>query len=170
MTLLLARYGLDDDSVLCIDPKPHRTEIGHADGIYARTLEVLATVGLEHKILRYGRRFTEIAEWHRTAGGELERRSCTSFSFSPARYGLTYGTSQGRIEKVLSDDLARYVKHGVEYGSKVLQANLNGKDPEYPGSDRISSRPVQKGHRGRLRASTAVQRSCRRKCVAAEHG
>ncbi|KAK5948421.1 hypothetical protein OHC33_010595 [Knufia fluminis] len=132
LTLLLARFGLGDDSVLCVDPKPHRTVLGHADGIIARTVEVLATLGLEHDVLKYGREFAESSQWTRTATGNLEKTTANPFFFSPARFGQTYGLHQGRFEKVLSDDLVKYVARGVEYGSEVLGASFDKDDPEYP--------------------------------------
>lgn len=123
---------MSDESVLCVDPKSQRTELGHADGIHARTVEILATLGLEHVVLKYGRRYTDTAVWHRTASGGIERTESRPFFFSPARYGQTYGIHQGRFEQILSNDLAQYVKHGVQYGSEVLEATLDENDPEYP--------------------------------------
>jgi len=118
--------------VLCVDAKARRTELGHADGINARTVEILATLGLEHVFLKDGREFTGTAVWHRRASGGLERTESRPFFFSPARYGQCYGIHQGRFEQSLSNDLAQYVEHGVQYGSQVLEAMLDENDPEYP--------------------------------------
>lgn len=48
--MLLARYGLTDESVLCIDSKPSTLKSGQADGIQPRTLEVFKTLGISDEI------------------------------------------------------------------------------------------------------------------------
>lgn len=105
---------------------------GSADGIHGRTVEILATLGLEHDILKHGRLFTEMAEWHAKADGGLERTTCSPFFFSPTRHGQTYGYHQGRFEKLLSEELAQYTEYGVEYGAELLEAGFDECDPEYP--------------------------------------
>ena len=97
-----------------------------------RSVEILATLGLEHDVLKYGRLFGGFNDWHRTAGGGVERTTSRPFFFSPARFGQTYGLHQGRFEQTLSNDLALYVKHGVQYGSEVMEAMFDESDAEYP--------------------------------------
>src|SRR5689334_19159797 len=41
LTLLLARYGMTDASLMCLDSKPGTLKAGQADGLQPRTLEVL---------------------------------------------------------------------------------------------------------------------------------
>lgn len=54
LELLLARYGLGDDSLLCVDAKPTTLKSGQADGIQPRTLETLKSLGLADEILCEG--------------------------------------------------------------------------------------------------------------------
>lgn len=54
LELLLARYGLSDDSLLCIDAKPTALKSGQADGLQPRTLEILKSLGLADEILCEG--------------------------------------------------------------------------------------------------------------------
>jgi hypothetical protein len=54
LELLLARYGLDDDSLLCVDAKPTTLKSGQADGLQPRTLEILKSLGLADEILCEG--------------------------------------------------------------------------------------------------------------------
>lgn len=131
MKLLLARYGLGDESVLCVDPKPRETDLGHADGIHARTMEVLATMGLEHEVVRQGRNFAVHAEWTKTPEG-LKRLTQRPFFLSPARFGQLHSLHQGRFERVLSADLRKYVEHGVQYLTSVEKVKIDESDPEYP--------------------------------------
>lgn len=131
MKLMLSRYGLSDNSVLCVDSKPGKTIIGHADGINARTMEILATIGLEHGPLKHGNEFINAAEW--VLGDEgiiksIERK----FYFSPARFGQMHTCHQGRFETWLSDDLKAYSTRGVQYNSSVEHVTVDSSDPDYP--------------------------------------
>ena len=54
LELLLARYGLSDESLLCIDSKPSTLKSGQADGLQPRTLETLKSLGLADEILTEG--------------------------------------------------------------------------------------------------------------------
>lgn len=54
LELLLARYGLSDDSLLCIDGKSTTLKSGQADGLQPRTLETLKSLGLADEILSEG--------------------------------------------------------------------------------------------------------------------
>ena len=54
LELLLARYGLSDESLLCIDAKPTTLKSGQADGLQPRTLETLKSLGLADEILCEG--------------------------------------------------------------------------------------------------------------------
>lgn len=54
LELLLARYGLSDESLLCIDAKSTTLKSGQADGLQPRTLETLKSLGLADEILSEG--------------------------------------------------------------------------------------------------------------------
>lgn len=54
LELLLARYGLSDESLLCVDSKPTTLKSGQADGLQPRTLETLKSLGLADEILTEG--------------------------------------------------------------------------------------------------------------------
>lgn len=51
LTLLLARYGLSDESLLYINAKDGAVRAGHADGLHPRTLEVFKSLGLADEVL-----------------------------------------------------------------------------------------------------------------------
>lgn len=54
LELLLARYGLKDESLLCVDSKSTTLKSGQADGLQPRTLETLKSLGLADEILTEG--------------------------------------------------------------------------------------------------------------------
>lgn len=63
MQLLLARYGLSDESLLCVDAKPTTLKSGQADGLQPRTLEILKSLGLADEILSEGCQMWQVTNW-----------------------------------------------------------------------------------------------------------
>ena len=135
LTLQLARYGLSEDSLLCIDAKEEYTKTGHADGITGRTLEILRTFGLEGDILRDGYRFNGFTIWAKSTT-DPTRIECTQrhrHTGGPQRYGFATTFHQGRLERLLKNDLRRYHPRGVDYSTSLVALQLDeATDPEYP--------------------------------------
>lgn len=95
-----------------LDSKPERTKIGRADGIQARSLDILRNMGLKRQFMAYDPgRIYEVAFWN--ASGKKEggiHRSSTWKSypkFIDTRYPFTTILHQGRIEKIFLDDLTK---------------------------------------------------------------
>lgn len=118
--------------MLCVDPKPRETDIGHADGVLSRTLEIFASLGLEMEITKFGRKFTEIAAWQRKPDGNIEQLMVSPFFFAPARFNDTTTIHQGRVERILGGDLKKYSRDGVHYNSSVEKVEIDEADAEYP--------------------------------------
>lgn len=88
LTLELARLGLNDHSLLCIDSKDDGTKTGHADGVNAWSQEILRTLGLEAEILREGNAFSEMGFWARSAHdpSRIEQKDKRPFQLSTVRF------------------------------------------------------------------------------------
>lgn len=90
-----------------IDNRTEATQIGRADGIQARTIDVLHNMGLKRPIMAYNPgRIYEVAFWN--SDGKVIQRTGTSKSYPDyidTRYPFTTILHQGRIEKVFLDDL-----------------------------------------------------------------
>ncbi|MCJ1472380.1 hypothetical protein MMC13_001027 [Lambiella insularis] len=133
LTLLLARYGLQDDRLLCVDSKPGTLKSGQADGLQPRTLEVLHSLGLAEEVLREGCQLWEVAFWNPSSTGGIEKTSYVPDIAVPAMFPHEFTIHQGRIERILSDDLSRYSKRDVEYSSRTTLVSIDeGGDPQYP--------------------------------------
>lgn len=135
LELLLARYGLSDDSLLCIDAKSGTLKSGQADGLQPRTLETLKSLGLVDEILCEGCQMWEVAFWNPSADKEkiIERTSIVPDVAVPARYAHEVTIHQGRIERILETDLLRYSNRGVQRDCKLLDARIDEEgDPEFP--------------------------------------
>ncbi|KAJ6003004.1 hypothetical protein N7451_005551 [Penicillium sp. IBT 35674x] len=135
LDLLLARYGLSDDSLLCVDSKPTTLKSGQADGLQPRTLETLKSLGLADEILTEGCQMWQVAFWNPSADKEkiIERTSIVSDVAVPARFPHEVTIHQGRIERILETDLLRYSKRGVQRNTKLIDVKIDEEgDAEYP--------------------------------------
>ncbi|CAI7582019.1 unnamed protein product [Penicillium bialowiezense] len=135
LELLLARYGLSDDSLLCIDGKSTTLKSGQADGLQPRTLETLKSLGLADEILSEGCQMWQVAFWNPSEDPEkiIERTSLIPDISVPARYPHEVTIHQGRIERILETDLLRYSKRGVQRNTKLLDVKIDEEgDPEFP--------------------------------------
>ncbi|PLN83409.1 FAD/NAD(P)-binding domain-containing protein [Aspergillus taichungensis] len=129
----LARLG--SYKIKHIDNRAEPTAIGRADGIQARTLDVLENMGLKRPIwaFRPGLIF-EVAFWGATPDGHGVRRIGTTKSYPDhvdTRYPFTTALHQGRIEGVFLDDLR---SRGVEIQRPwtIRAATSRGPGVEYP--------------------------------------
>ncbi|KAJ5919149.1 hypothetical protein N7466_010092 [Penicillium verhagenii] len=135
LDLLLARYGLTDESLLCVDSKPTTLKSGQADGLQPRTLETLKSLGLADEILTEGCQMWQVAFWNPSADKEkiIERTSIVSDVAVPARFPHEVTIHQGRIERILETDLLRYSNRGVQRNTKLIDVKIDEEgDAEYP--------------------------------------
>lgn len=135
LNLLLARYGLSDNSLLCVDAKPESLKSGQADGLQPRTLETLKSLGLLDEILCEGCQMWEVAFWNPSSDKDkiIERTSIVPDVAVPARYPHEVTIHQGRIERILETDLLRYSKRGILRDSRVVDVKIDEDgDSEFP--------------------------------------
>ena len=136
LTLELARLGLNDHSLICIDAKDEGTKTGHADGVNARSQEILRTLGLEADILRDGNAFSELAIWGPSEQDptQLETKDRrNTLHFPPFRFDALRTIHQGRIERILKSDLQSYSARGVQYSTSIQKVWLDKNNKaEYP--------------------------------------
>ncbi|KAJ5166264.1 uncharacterized protein N7482_005045 [Penicillium canariense] len=135
LELLLARYGLSDESLLCVDAKPTTLKSGQADGLQPRTLEVLKSLGLVDEILSEGCQMWQVAFWNPSNKKDkiIERTSIVQDVAVPARFPHEVTIHQGRIERILATDLLRYSKRGVQRNTKLIDVKIDeAGDAEFP--------------------------------------
>lgn len=155
LTLLLARYGLSDSSLLCIDAKSSQVECGHADGITGRTLEVFKTLGLVDEILNDGCQFSENVTWSSKGDDAgIQRVSRIPHFLARTRFAAdTITIHQGRIERILLDDLARYSTRGLERASRLTEVKIDEHDDlEFP----VLASIEHEGHQRLVRAKHLI--------------
>jgi phenol 2-monooxygenase len=137
-TLLLARYGLGD-TIACFDAKPGTLKAGQADGLQPRTLEVLKSLDVADEILNHGCHMSEVAFWNPIPKANpddapgIERTSFAPDVVVAARYKHEVTIHQGRIERILEDNLDQYAPNCIHRSSRFLEFRMDEKgDPEFP--------------------------------------
>ncbi|KAH7417733.1 FAD binding domain-containing protein [Cadophora sp. MPI-SDFR-AT-0126] len=170
LTTALTRYGLHSDSLLCIDARPHQTLIGNADGIAARTLEILGQLGLESEFRRHGAPFVESSIWGRekTDPESLKRKSTGPFYMAPARYEQMVTLHQAHVERVFKEDIAKYGGSEVQYRSRLIEMEIDETDPEFPVLAKIERDGVVEQVRSKYLIGSDGAKSTVRSCMKVE--
>ncbi|KAL5363873.1 putative efflux pump antibiotic resistance protein [Aspergillus floccosus] len=168
LNLLLARYGLSDDSLLCVDAKPGTLKSGQADGLQPRTLEVLKSLGVADEILNDGCHMEEVAFWNPSSNKDeiIERTSIVPDVAVPARYRHEVTIHQGRIERILETDLLRYSKRGVVRNTKLVDVKIDEDgDAEFPVVAEIETDGVRRTVRSKHLVGADGAHSAVRRCM-----
>jgi phenol 2-monooxygenase len=143
LTLLLARYGITGSSLLCLDAKPGTLKAGQADGLQPRTLEVLQSLGIAAEIIDEGCHMEEVAFWNPLPASPQEsgngvKRGIGRTEFVPdvnvpARFPFEVTIHQGRIERILQENLHKYAPEDtIRRSHHFLEYVVDVSDPEFP--------------------------------------
>ncbi|KKZ61508.1 hypothetical protein EMCG_00587 [[Emmonsia] crescens] len=136
LNLLLARYGLPDSSRLCIDSSTSEVKVGHADAVMLRTLEVFKSLDLANEIWNHGLRAYEFTRWIKDAGaptGFIRQFSLETGQIKGRYKPAMALISQGRVERIIRDDLRKYSKKGVSWNCRVLDVEIENEEmPGFP--------------------------------------
>ena len=135
LNLLLARYGLPSASRLCVDEQSSATKTGHADGLMPRTIEVLKSLDLADEIINHACHFRESATWvYSEESGGIERQKIETFEMGEHRFAAgIHCIHQGRVERIMEDDLKLYCERGVVRETKCVDVKIDEVgEPEFP--------------------------------------
>ncbi|KAH6643237.1 putative phenol monooxygenase [Boeremia exigua] len=143
LTLLLARYGITGSSLLCLDSKPETLKAGQADGVQPRTLEVLQSLGLAGEIIAEGCHMEEVAFWnavspnpqgaHNSFKKGIERSEFVPDVNVSARFPFEVTIHQGRIERILQDNLHLYAPEDtIRRSHRFLEFFVDESQTEFP--------------------------------------
>jgi 2-polyprenyl-6-methoxyphenol hydroxylase-like FAD-dependent oxidoreductase len=167
LELLLARYGLSDESLLCIDSKPSTLKSGQADGVQPRTLEVFKTLGISDEIENEACQMWQFAFWKTSEDKTkvIERENVVPEVIPPARFRYEATIHQGRIERILETDLLRYSKRGVQRETKLLHVQIDESDKEFPVLAEIETKGVKRTIRTKHLVGADGAHSVVRQCM-----
>ncbi|KAE8330329.1 FAD binding domain-containing protein [Aspergillus sergii] len=166
LKFLLSHYGLNDESVLCIDDKPKRLDRGHADGLQPRTMEVLKSLGLADRILHTGRHLWEFAFWEHTREKSIKRSFIAPTMTEGARYKQVTTINQGLVEREFEDGLLHYGGKGVQRNSKLVDVQFDGdEDPEFPITAQVDVNGTTRRYRTKFLVAADGAHSTVRRCM-----
>lgn len=140
---MLARYGLTGPSLLCLDSKPGTLKAGQADGLQPRTLEVLQSLGIAAEIIDEGCHMEEVAFWNAIPASSQEgpigaKRGIERSEFAPdvnvpTRFPFEVTIHQGRIERILQENLHLYAPEDtIRRSHRFLKYVVEDPNSEFP--------------------------------------
>ncbi|KAJ5947865.1 hypothetical protein N7466_000880 [Penicillium verhagenii] len=168
LTLLLARYGLSDESLLCIDSKPGTLKSGQADGIQPRTLEVFKSLGISDEIENEACQMWQFSFWNPSSNKDkiIERTAVMPEVIPAARFKYEATLHQGRIERIMETDLLRYSGRGVLRNTNLIDVSIDADgDAEFPVLARISVDGVERSVRTKHLVGADGAHSVVRRCM-----
>ncbi|KAI0642306.1 FAD binding domain-containing protein [Trametes meyenii] len=131
----LAQAGVH---VRIVDKRASRIQVGHADGIHARTLEILQSYGLKDRLIQEGQEVHRAAFYVPSQNGGIQRlRRGPAFTAPTARYPFACTRHQGGLEALLIDAMKakrlEVERPTIPVSLEVLHEDELLKDPsKYP--------------------------------------
>ncbi|KAI9691652.1 MAG: hypothetical protein M1822_007723 [Bathelium mastoideum] len=126
----LARCG-----VRCkiVDSRPGPLEIGQADGVQVRSMEIFESFGMVDELLRESYHNVEVTFWNadETRGGIVRTRSAPATQPGSSHLPRVL-LSQARVNGIFLDAMKRFNGQEVDYRYKVLDVKVNEEQASDP--------------------------------------
>lgn len=130
----LAQYGIN---CKVLERRDGPMEIGQADGVQCRTVEIFESFGISEELLRESYHVLEVAFWADHEGPGTIRRMGRTADTQP---GLSHQPhvilNQARINKLLIDKMHALNGQEIDYGYNVrdvqVDSRLSGNPEAYP--------------------------------------
>ncbi|KAJ5436044.1 Monooxygenase FAD-binding [Penicillium cf. griseofulvum] len=125
----MAQTGI---KAMLIDQKAQRTQVGHADGVESRTLEILDSFGLGESIYRGANLTIDLCLWNELENGGIQRQALLK-NKSPglSRYQeATYG--QGKLEENFLQFLRSHSSVEVRWNTTPVKLDILQNCTDYP--------------------------------------
>lgn len=113
-------------------------QLGQADGVQCRTVEVFESFGISEELLRAGYHVLEVAFWSSDASGNLIRTSRTADSIPGLSHQPHLILNQACINSFLLDAMHKFNRQEVSYGYTVDDIRIDS-----PSSADKNAYPVQ---------------------------
>ncbi len=113
----LARYGI---KCKIIDRRPGPMELGQADGVQCRTVEVFDSFAVAEELLRQAYHVLEVCFWASDGnGGGIVRTSRTADTAPGLSHQPHLILNQAKVNQILLDTMRRFNGQEVDYGYDV---------------------------------------------------
>lgn len=125
----LARLGI---KCKIVDARPGPLDIGQADGVQCRSVEIFESFGLSEELLREGEHNVEVAFWNpgkgtrngEEAGGIVRTRSAPATGKGQSHLPRVL-LNQARFHGMMLEAMRRFNGQEVEYGYRVLDVRVD---------------------------------------------
>jgi phenol 2-monooxygenase len=121
----LACYGI---RCTVLEKRPGPMEIGQADGVQCRTVEIFDSLGIAEELLREAYHVLEVAFWSSNDGTGITRTSRTADTQPGLSYLPHCILNQARINGLLLQCMQRSNDQQVDYGYDVLGVEVDSSE------------------------------------------
>ena len=119
----LARYGI---RCKIVDSRPGPLDVGQADGVQCRTVEVFESFGIVEELLREAYHVLEVTFWNSDGKGGGIVRTRSAADTAP---GLSHQPhvilNQARVNGLLLETMRKFNGQEVDYGYNVLDVSVD---------------------------------------------
>lgn len=145
--LWLAKLGV---SFRLLERRKGPLEVGQADGVQCRTVEIFESFGLSDALLRESYHVLELAFWSQTADGQLVRTARAPDTPSGLSHQPHVILNQARLNTLLLDEIFHQrPKQRIDYGYHVTSVEIDNVDEAYPVMVKATHDNVLKAFRAR---------------------
>lgn len=118
----LARYGI---RCTILEKRPGPMEIGQADGVQCRTVEIFESLGVAEELLRESYHVLEVAFWSPDGKGGISRTRTTPDTAPGLSHMPHVILNQARVNGLLLECMQRFNNQQVDYGYDVMSVEVN---------------------------------------------
>lgn len=118
----LARCGIN---CKILEARSEAMQLGQADGVQCRTVEVFESFGIAEELLRAAYHVLEVVFWSSDAGGNLARTNRTADSIPGLSHQPHLILNQASINRFLLDAMRRFNRQEVSYGYTVESVRVD---------------------------------------------
>jgi phenol 2-monooxygenase len=129
----LARFGVN---FKILERRPGPLEIGQADGVQCRTVEIFESLGIAEPLLKESYHVMELAFWSSDGQNGIKRTDVAPDTEPGLSHQPHVILNQARINEIMIDEIKRLKGHsniGIEYGYQVQDVKVTSdSDNSYP--------------------------------------
>jgi phenol 2-monooxygenase (NADPH) len=117
----LARYGI---RCTILEKRPGPMEIGQADGVQCRTVEIFESLGIAEELLRESYHVLEVAFWSPDDKGGISRTRTAADTLPGLSHVPHVILNQARINGLLLERMQTFNNQQVDYGYEVTSVEV----------------------------------------------
>ncbi len=138
----LARYGL---TCKIVESRDGPLQVGHADGVQCRTVEIFESFNLAEDLLREGYHVLETTFWGADNENGIARTSRTADTAPGLSHMPHLILNQARVNGLLLEDMKRCNGQEVDYGCAVKSVEVDSAAAKDPNAHCVTVKCERKG-------------------------